>query len=311
MEFTMHIFSSLEELIGKTPLLRLNRIEKSLSLDAKLYAKLEYFNPAGSIKDRAAQRMLDDAEERGLLVQGSTIIEATSGNTGIGLASVAAQRGYRTVIVMPENMSEERKALMRAYGAELVLTDAALGMAGAIDKANELLASTKDSFCPEQFSNAANSEAHFLSTGPEIYNDTDGEIDIFVAGVGTGGTFTGCAEYLKSKNPKIKTVAVEPVSSAVLSGGAKGAHGLQGIGAGFIPSVLKTELIDEVITVSEDEAYSASRLIAKTEGALVGISSGAALAAAISLAKRPENRTKSIVVILPDTGERYLSSGLF
>ena len=305
------IYSSLEELIGKTPLLRLNRIEKSLTLVAKLYAKLEFFNPAGSIKDRAARQMLDDAERTGALVPGSTIIEATSGNTGIGIASVAAQRGYRTVIVMPENMSEERKALMRAYGAEVVLTDAALGMQGAIDKANELLRTTENSFCPDQFANPSNKEAHRLTTGPEIYADTDGDIDFFVAGVGTGGTFTGVSEYLKSKNPNIRTVAVEPASSPVLSGGARGAHGLQGIGAGFIPSVLNTELIDEVVTVTESEAFDAARLIARCEGALVGISSGAALSAAIAIAKRPENRGKSIVVILPDTGERYLSTPLF
>lgn len=305
------IYSSLEELIGRTPLLRLERIEKKLSLGAKLYAKLEFFNPAGSIKDRAAKQMLDDAEREGKLLPNSTVIEATSGNTGIGLASVAAQRGYRTVIVMPENMSEERKALMRAYGAEVVLTDAALGMAGAIDKANELLRECENSFCPDQFANPANAEAHRLTTGPEIYEDTDGEVDIFVAGVGTGGTLTGCAEYLKGKKKCIKIVAVEPKSSPVLSGGEKGAHGLQGIGAGFIPEVLKPELIDEVITVTEGEAYTSARLMAGTEGALVGISSGAALTAAIALAKNPENTGKNIVVILPDTGERYLSSGLF
>ena len=305
------IYSSLEELIGNTPLLRLNRIEKELSLYARLIAKLEFFNPAGSIKDRAARAMLDAAERDGRLASGSTVIEATSGNTGIGIASVAAQRGYRTIIVMPENMSEERCALMRAYGAELVLTDAALGMPGAIARAEELLREIPSSFSPDQFKNPANAEAHRLTTGPELYRDTDGEVDILVAGVGTGGTLTGTAEYLKSKKSEIEVVAVEPTGSPVLSGGERGAHGLQGIGAGFIPEVLNTDIIDRVVTVTEDEAYSAARLMARTEGALVGISSGAALSAAIKLARDPDNAGKTVAVILPDTGERYLSSGLF
>ncbi len=305
------IYSSLEELIGNTPLLRLERIEKELALGARVLAKLELFNPAGSIKDRAAKAMLDAAERDGRLTPGATVIEATSGNTGIGIASVAAARGYKTLIVMPENMSEERKALMRAFGAELVLTDASLGMPGAIARAAELLSSIPNSFSPDQFTNPANAEAHRLTTGPELYRDTDGEIDIFVAGVGTGGTLTGTAEYLKSKNAKIRVVAVEPAGSPVLSGGARGAHGLQGIGAGFVPEILNPEIIDEIITVTEEEAYSAARLIARTEGALVGISSGAALFAALKLAARPENEGKTVAVILPDTGERYLSSGLF
>ena len=305
------IYSSLEELIGNTPTVRLSKIEKELSLGARILAKLELFNPAGSIKDRAAKAMLDAAELMGELKKGSTIIEATSGNTGIGIASVGAQRGYRVIIVMPENMSEERRALMRAYGAELVLTDAALGMAGAIAKASELISEIPDSFAPHQFTNPANADAHRETTGPELFRDTDGEIDIFVSGVGTGGTITGTAEYLKSKCPDIKVVAVEPAGSPVLSGGERGAHGLQGIGAGFIPEVLNTDIIDEVMTVTEEDAYSAARLIARCEGALVGISSGAALSAAIELAKDPKNTGKTIAVILPDTGERYLSSGLF
>ena len=305
------IYKSVSELVGKTPLVRLCALEKKLALEANIIAKLESFNPAGSVKDRVALEMINDAEARGILKEGSVIIEPTSGNTGIGLASVAATRGYRVIIVMPENMSEERKKLMRAYGAELVLTDAALGMAGAIKKAEELAEKTEGGFVAGQFVNPANSAAHMKTTGPEIYEDTDGEIDIFVAGVGTGGTLTGTGKYLKSKNPNIKVIAVEPASSAVLSGKSAGAHGLQGIGAGFVPKVLDTSVYDEVVAVTEAEAYEAARTLGKTEGILVGISSGAALFAAFEIAKREENRGKNIVVILPDSGDRYLSTDLY
>ncbi|MBE6645582.1 MAG: cysteine synthase A [Ruminococcaceae bacterium] len=305
------IYKSVDELIGKTPLLELLNIEARLNLKAKLIAKLEYFNPAGSVKDRVAKSMLDDAESRGILTEESVIIEPTSGNTGIGLASVAAARGYRVIIVMPETMSVERRMIMQAYGAELVLTDGALGMSGAIRKAEELKKEIPNSFIAGQFTNPANSRAHFLTTGPEIYGDTDGEVDIFVAGVGTGGTVTGVGEYLKSMKEDVKIVGVEPKSSAVLSGGEAGAHGLQGIGAGFIPEVLNKNIIDEIVAVTEEEAYEAARLIGSCEGVLVGISSGAALFAAIKLAGLPENEGKNIVVLLPDTGDRYLSTPLF
>ena len=305
------IYSSADELIGRTPLLELSRIERELGLSARLLAKLEYLNPAGSVKDRVARKMIEDAEATGLLTEDSVIIEPTSGNTGIGLALMAATRGYRIIIVMPDTMSLERRQLMKAYGAELVLTDGKLGMKGAIAKAEELAREIPHSFIPSQFDNPSNPEAHRQTTGPEIYDDLDGEVDIFVAGVGTGGTITGVGEYLKSKNPDVKVIAVEPKSSPILSGGAAGAHGLQGIGAGFVPSVLNTEVYDEVLTVTEDEAYAAARLIGKREGVLVGISSGAALHAAIEAAKRPENEGKTIVVLLPDTGDRYLSTPLF
>ena len=305
------IYTSADQLIGKTPLLELTHIEKNFSLKARILAKLEYFNPAGSVKDRIAKAMLDDAEKAGKLSKNSVIIEPTSGNTGIGLASVAAARGYRIIIIMPETMSIERRQLMKAYGAELVLTEGAKGMKGAIEKANELANEIPNSFIPAQFVNPANPQAHIDTTGPEIYNDTDGNVDIFVAGVGTGGTITGVGKYLKSKNPEIKVVAVEPASSAVLSTGVAGAHKIQGIGAGFVPDVLDTEIYDEVITVENDEAFSAGRLIGKSEGILVGISSGAALHAAIKLAKLPENEGKTIVTLLPDTGDRYLSTPLF
>ncbi|MBR5157866.1 MAG: cysteine synthase A [Clostridia bacterium] len=305
------IYTSVDQLIGKTPLLELVRIENDLNLKAKILAKLEYFNPAGSVKDRVAKALLDDAEEKGILKPDSVIIEPTSGNTGIGLAAVAAARGYRIIIVMPETMSKERRQLMTAYGAELVLTDGSKGMAGAIEKAEELAKEIPGSFIPGQFTNPANPLAHINSTGPEIYNDTDGCVDIFVAGVGTGGTISGTGKYLKSKNPKIKIVAVEPDTSAVLSGKKAGTHQLQGIGAGFIPEVLDTGIYDEIIAVSTDEAFYAGRLLGKKEGILAGISSGAALFAAIELAKRPENNGKNIVVLLPDTGDRYLSTNMF
>jgi cysteine synthase A len=305
------IYQSADELIGKTPLLELNNIRKYYNLKARILAKLEYFNPAGSVKDRVAKAMIDDAEERGILTKDSVIIEPTSGNTGIGLASVAASRGYKVIIVMPETMSVERRMIMTAYGAELILTDGELGMPGAIKKAEELASQMPNAFLAGQFTNPANSKAHYSSTGPEIYDDTDGAVDIFVAGVGTGGTITGVGEYLKSKNPAVKIVAVEPASSSVLSGGNAGAHGLQGIGAGFIPEVLNTEIYDEVIAVTEDDAYEASRLVGSNEGILVGISSGAALHAAIKVAQRCENNGKTIVVLLPDTGDRYLSTPLF
>ena len=305
------IYTSADQLIGKTPLLELTNIEKALGLNAKIYAKLEYFNPAGSVKDRIAKAMIDDAEEKGLLKEGSVIIEPTSGNTGIGLAAVAAARGYRIIIVMPETMSVERRQLMKAYGAELVLTEGTKGMKGAIAKADELAAEIENSFIPGQFVNPANPAAHLATTGPEIYDDTDGNVDIFVAGVGTGGTVTGVGEYLKSKNPDVKVVAVEPDASPVLSKGTAGAHKIQGIGAGFVPDVLNTKVYDEVFPVSNDDAFATGKLIGKKEGVLVGISSGAAAYAAIELAKRPENAGKNIVVLLPDTGDRYLSTPLF
>ena len=306
-----NIYTSADQLIGKTPLLELSHIEKELGLNAKILAKLEYFNPAGSVKDRIAKAMIDDAEAKGLLGPDSVIIEPTSGNTGIGLASVAAAKGYRIIIVMPETMSVERRQLMKAYGAELVLTEGAKGMKGAIAKADELAAEIPNSFIPGQFVNPANPAIHRATTGPEIYADTDGKVDIFVAGVGTGGTVTGVGEYLKSQNPDIKVVAVEPASSPVLSQGTAGAHKIQGIGAGFVPDVLNTAVYDEVITVTNEDAFATGKLIGKSEGVLVGISSGAAAHAAIELAKRPENAGKNIVVLLPDTGDRYLSTPLF
>lgn len=305
------IYTSADQLIGKTPLLELVHIEKQENLKATILAKLEYLNPAGSVKDRVAKAMIDDAEAKGLLKSDSVIIEPTSGNTGIGLASVAAARGYRIIIVMPETMSVERRVLMKAYGAELVLTEGAKGMKGAIAKAEELAAQIPNSFIPGQFVNPANPAAHIATTGPEIWEDTDGTVDIFVAGVGTGGTVTGVGEYLKSQNPNVKIVAVEPASSAVLSTGVAGAHKIQGIGAGFVPSVLNTDIYDEIITVSDEDAFAVGRQIGKSEGVLVGISSGAALQAAITLAKRPENEGKTIVALLPDTGDRYLSTALF
>lgn len=306
-----NIYTSADQLIGKTPLLELTHIEKALNLNAKLVAKLEYFNPAGSVKDRIAKAMIDEAESSGKLKPGSVIIEPTSGNTGIGLAAVAAARGYRIIIVMPETMSVERRQLMKAYGAELVLTEGAKGMKGAIAKAEELAAEIPGSFIPGQFTNPANPQVHRDTTGPEIYADTDGEVDIFVAGVGTGGTVTGVGEYLKAQNPAIKVVAVEPASSPVLSAGVAGAHKIQGIGAGFVPEVLNTAVYDEIITVTNEDAFATGKLIGKSEGVLVGISSGAAAWAAIQLAKRPENAGKTIVVLLPDTGDRYLSTPLF
>ena len=306
-----NIYTSADQLIGKTPLLELTHIEKNLGLKAKILAKLEYFNPAGSVKDRVAKAMIDDAEEKGLLKPGSVIIEPTSGNTGIGLAAVAAARGYRIIIVMPDTMSVERRQLMKAYGAELVLSEGAKGMKGAIAKADELAASIPGSFIPGQFVNPANPKAHFETTGPEIYADTDGEVDIFVAGVGTGGTITGVGEYLKSKKPEVKVVAVEPATSPVLSKGTAGAHKIQGIGAGFVPKVLDTGVYDEIIPVANEDAFAVGKQIGKAEGVLVGISSGAAAWAAIELAKRPENEGKTIVVLLPDTGDRYLSTPLF
>ena len=305
------IYTSADQLIGKTPLLELTHIEKELGLKAKVLAKLEYFNPAGSVKDRIAKAMIDDAESSGKLKAGATIIEPTSGNTGIGLAAVAAARGYRIIIVMPETMSVERRQLMKAYGAELVLTEGAKGMKGAIAKAEELAKEIPNSFIPGQFTNPANPKAHFETTGPEIFADTDGAVDIFVAGVGTGGTVTGVGEYLKSKKPEVKVVAVEPASSAVLSTGVAGAHKIQGIGAGFVPDVLNTRVYDEIITVSNEDAFATGKLVGKKEGVLVGISSGAAVWAGVELAKRPENEGKTIVVLLPDTGDRYLSTPLF
>ena len=306
-----NIYTSADQIIGKTPLLELTNIEKKYDLKAKVLAKLEYLNPAGSVKDRVAKAMIDDAEKSGKLKPDSVIIEPTSGNTGIGLASVAAARGYRIIIVMPETMSVERRQIMKAYGAELVLTEGAKGMKGAIEKAEELSKEIPNSIVAGQFVNPANPKAHFETTGPEIYEDTDGKVDIFVAGVGTGGTVTGVGEYLKSKNSNIKVVAVEPATSAVLSTGVAGAHKIQGIGAGFVPEVLNTEIYDEIFPVSNEDAFATGKLIGKSEGVLVGISSGAATFAAIELAKRPENAGKTIVVLLPDTGDRYLSTPLF
>ena len=306
-----NIFTSADQLIGKTPLLELTHLEKAEGLEAKILAKLEYFNPAGSVKDRIAKAMIDDAEAKGVLKPGSVIIEPTSGNTGIGLASVAAARGYRIIIVMPETMSVERRQLMKAYGAELVLTEGAKGMKGAIAKAQELAQQIPNSFIPGQFVNPANPAVHRATTGPEIWQDTDGKVDIFVAGVGTGGTVTGVGEYLKSQNPNVKIVAVEPAGSPVLSKGTPGAHKIQGIGAGFVPDVLNTAVYDEIVTVANEDAFATGKKIGKSEGILVGISSGAAVWAAIELAKRPENKGKTIVALLPDTGDRYLSTPLF
>ena len=305
------VYTSVDQLVGNTPLVELTKIEAKYGLKAKIFAKLEYFNPAGSVKDRIAKAMIDDAEAKGLLNMDSVIIEPTSGNTGIGLASVATARGYKIIIVMPETMSVERRQLMKAYGAELVLTEGAKGMKGAIAKANELKDQIPNSFIPGQFVNPANPKAHFETTGPEIYNDLDGKVDIFVAGVGTGGTVTGVGKYLKSKKQDVKVVAVEPASSAVLSTGVAGAHKIQGIGAGFVPDVLDTKIYDEIITIENDEAFATGKELGKTEGVLVGISSGAALNAGIKLAQRPENAGKNIVVLLPDTGDRYLSTPLF
>ena len=306
-----NIYHSADELIGRTPLLELTHLEKELALPARILAKLEYFNPAGSVKDRVARAMIDDAQSRGLLAPGATIIEPTSGNTGIGLSAVAAARGYRMVVVMPDSMSVERRQLMKAYGAELLLTPGAKGMKGAIEKAEELRKEIPGSFVAGQFTNEANPRAHYETTGPEIYRDTDGAVDIFVAGVGTGGTVTGVGRYLKEKNPAVRVVAVEPASSPVLSGGAAGPHKIQGIGAGFVPAVLDTKIYDEIISVENEDAFAAGRLIGKKEGVLVGISSGAALHAALVLARRPENAGKNIVVLFPDTGDRYLSTPLF
>ena len=306
-----HIYTSADQLIGKTPLLELTNIEKEEKLEATVLAKLEYFNPAGSVKDRIAKAMIDDAEAKGLLKPGSVIIEPTSGNTGIGLASVAAARGYRIIIVMPETMSVERRQLMKAYGAELVLTEGSKGMKGAIAKADELAKEIPNAFIPGQFVNPANPAIHKATTGPEIWADTDGKVDIFVAGVGTGGTITGVGEYLKEQNPAVKVVAVEPAASPVLSKGTAGAHKIQGIGAGFVPDVLNTAVYDEIIAVENEDAFAAGKLVGRKEGVLVGISSGAAVWAAIQLAKRPENKGKTIVALLPDTGDRYLSTPLF
>lgn len=307
----MKIYERATDLIGHTPLLRLSNIIKKHGLEADIYAKLEYFNPAGSVKDRIVKAMIDDAEAKGQLKPGSVIIEPTSGNTGIGLASVAAARGYRIILTMPETMSVERRNLLKAYGAEIVLTEGAKGMKGAIEKAEELAKSTPGSFIPSQFSNPANPAAHFASTGPEIWDDTDGKVDIFVAGVGTGGTLTGVGKYLKSKNSDVKVVAVEPAGSPVLSKGTAGPHKIQGIGAGFVPDTLDTSVYDEILPIENDDAFSTGREIARSEGVLVGISSGAAVFAAIELAKRPENKGKKIVVLLPDTGDRYLSTPMF
>ncbi len=307
----MNVYKSVSELIGRTPLLELCNLEKELNLKAKVFAKLEYFNPAGSVKDRVALHMIEDAENKGILKKGSVIIEPTSGNTGIGLTSVAASKGYRLIITMPETMSVERRKLIAAYGAELVLTDGSLGMSGAIQKAEELAKEIPNSIVAGQFVNPANPKAHFMTTGPEIWEDTDGKVDIFVAGVGTGGTITGTGEYLKSQNENIKIVGIEPCDSPVLSGGKAGPHPLQGIGAGFVPEILNTDILDEIATVSGDEAFESARLLATKEGVLVGISSGAALHTAIELAKKEENKDKNIVVLLPDLGDRYLSTDLF
>jgi len=307
----MNICTSVDQLIGKTPLLELKQIEKKFNLKAKIYAKLEYFNPAGSVKDRVAKKMISELEESGKLNENSVIIEPTSGNTGIGLASVAASKGYKLIIVMPDSMSVERIQLMKAYGAEVVLTDGTKGMNGAIEKAEDLSKEIPDSYIAGQFINPANPKAHYETTGPEIFEDTDGKVDIFIAGVGTGGTITGVGEYLKSKKTDVKIIAVEPKDSPVLSGGTAGSHKIQGIGAGFVPKVLNTEIYDEIITVSTEQAYETGRLIGTTEGILSGISSGAALWAAIEVAKRPENKDKNIVVLLPDTGDRYLSTPMF
>ena len=307
----MNVYSSVTELIGKTPLLEVKKIEKGKELDAKILVKLELFNPAGSAKDRIAKAMVDDAEQKGLLKEGSVIIEPTSGNTGIGLSAIAAARGYRIIIVMPETMSIERRNLMKAYGAELVLTDGAKGMKGAIAKAEELAQQIEGGFIPSQFTNSANPTAHFNTTGPEIWEDTDGKVDIFVAGVGTGGTVSGVGKYLKSKNPNVKVVAVEPAGSPVLSKGVAGPHKIQGIGAGFVPETLDTKIYDEIIAVENEDAFATGRTLARKEGLLVGISSGAAVYAATQLAKRPENKGKNIVVLLPDTGDRYLSTPMF
>ena len=307
----MKVYEKITELIGKTPLLKLSNYIKNHSLEADIYAKLEYFNPAGSVKDRIARAMIDDAEAKGLLKEGSVIIEPTSGNTGIGLASVGASRGYKVILTMPETMSVERRNLLKAYGAQLVLTDGAKGMNGAIEKANELAKETPGSFIPGQFVNPANPDIHRKTTGPEIWEDTDGQVDIFVAGVGTGGTLSGVGEYLKSKNPNVKVVAVEPAGSPVLSKGTPGPHKIQGIGAGFVPDTLDTKVYDEIITIENEEAFEAGRELARKEGVLVGISSGAAVAAATKLALRPENKGKKIVALLPDTGERYLSTPMF
>ena len=307
----MKVYHSISELVGHTPLVQLQRFAAARGLKANLLAKVEYFNPAGSVKDRIACAMLDDAERRGLLKPGAVIVEPTSGNTGIGLAAMAAARGYRVILTMPETMSVERRNLLKAYGAEIVLTEGAKGMKGAIEKADELAKSTPDSFIPSQFSNPANPAAHFASTGPEIWDDTDGKVDIFVAGVGTGGTLTGVGKYLKSKNSDVKVVAVEPAGSPVLSKGTAGPHKIQGIGAGFVPDTLDTSVYDEILPIENDDAFSTGREIARSEGVLVGISSGAAVFAAIELAKRPENKGKKIVVLLPDTGDRYLSTPMF
>lgn len=305
------IFNNMEELIGHTPLMELNNLEKKLGLEARILAKLEYLNPAGSIKDRAAKSMLDDAEAKGLIKKGAVIIESTSGNTGIGLAAIAAARGYKMILTMPDTMSEERRNILKAYGAEIVLTEGAKGMAGAVEKAEELAASIENSFIPDQFGNPANPQAHICTTGPEIWDDTEGTVDILVAGVGTGGTLTGIGTYLKGKNPDIQVIAMEPATSPLLSQGHAGAHKIQGIGANFVPSILDTELYDEVVTVENEDAFTMAKELAHTEGILVGISSGAALQAAVDLARRPENKGKTIVTILPDSGDRYYSTPLF